>query len=235
MFLFKYLKYIKKLVYKQIIFLMDIIKNYFYPNKTDILDPLSLVIKLYIYSFKSMGTKISILNNKIVLQEVGIFQSTVRSINGDTKTDIINMLFPLTYACEIYLSELSCKKYKCIFEQSIMAFDKLNSIYQLNEITHNIEQLKNIVTNFLLNPNFNPKTIILNWEEPASILKKSFYKQTNSIWTEDRLAILFGYINEISNVQSEEGTLHLLESLSSFMNYIDFIVVKLISDLHLLR
>jgi len=115
------------------------------------------------------------------------------------------------------------------------SFDKLNEIYQLNEITHNIEQLKNIVTNFISNPNFNPKTIILNWEEPASILKKSFYKQTNSIWTEDRLSILFGYINEISNTQSEESIEHLLDSLSSFMDYIDYIVVKLISDLHLLR
>ena len=216
---------------------MEIIKNFLYPNKNDILDPLSLVIKLYIYSFKPMGTKISILNNKINIQESGIFQSTVRTFKGDTKNDIINMLFPLTFACEIYLGELELKlnnvdfqpRYKYIFEQTIKALDKLN------EITHNIEQLKNIVMNFLSNKNFNPKTIILNWEDPASILKKSFYKQTNSVWTENRTNILFGYINEIANSHSDEITEHLINSLSTFMNYIDLIVIKLITELHLLR
>lgn len=214
---------------------MDILKKFLYPNKNDILDPLSLVIKLYILSFKPNGTKISILNNKIIIQEVGIFQSTVRSINGDTKNDIINILFPLTYACEIYLKDTENIKYRYIFEQIIKSFDKLNEIYQVNEITHNIEQLKNIVTNFLSDIDFNPKTVILNWEEPPSVLKKSFYKQTNSIWTEDRLNILFGYINEIINSEIDEIKYYLINSLSSFMNYIDLIVVKLINNLHLLR
>jgi hypothetical protein len=214
---------------------MDVIKNFFYPNKNDILDPLSLIIKLYIYSFKPIGTKISILNNKIDIQEIGVFQSTVRTIKGDTKNDLINMLFPLTYACEIYLRNDTHSKYKCIFERTIKSLDNLNEVYQINETGHNIEQLKNIITNFLSEDNFNPKTIILNWEEPASMLKKSFYKQTNSIWTKDRLDILFGYVNEISNAQSEELIYHLIISLSSYMNYIDLIVIKLISDLHLLR
>ena len=214
---------------------MEVIKNFFYPNKNDILDPLSLIIKLYIYSFKPLGTKISILNNKIDIQDIGVFQSTVRTIKGDTKNDLINMLFPLTFACEIYLCKNSHSKYKCIFERVIKSLDNLNEVYQINEIAHNIEQLKNIVTNFLSDENFNPQKIILNWEEPASYLKKSFYKQTNSIWTKDRLDILFGYVNEISNTESEELVHLLITSLSTYMNYIDLIVVKLINDLHLLR
>lgn len=214
---------------------MEIIKNFLYPNKNDILDPLSLVIKLYIYSFKQTGTKISILNNKIEIQEPGIFQPTMRALKGDTKNDLINMLFPLTYACEIYLGEISQKKFKSIFERIIIAFDKLNNIYQINEITHNIEQLKNIVKNFILNDNFNPKTIILNWSDPSSILKKSFYKQTNSVWTKNRLDILFGFVNEISNAKSIELEEQLILSLESFMIYIDILVVKIITDLHLLR
>lgn len=214
---------------------MEIVKNFLYPNKNDILDPLSLIIKLYIYSYKPIGTKISILNNKIDIQEIGIFQSTVRTLKGDTKNDLINMLFPLTFACENYLNEIQRDKYKCIFEQAIKAFDKLNELYQINETAHNIEQLKNIMINFLENKNFNPKTIILNWDDKASELKKSFYKQTNSVWNKDRLDIIFGHINEISNSESDDLTAQLIISLSSFMNCMDLIVVKLINDLHLLR
>lgn len=96
---------------------MDIIKNFFYPNKNDILDPLSLVIKLYIYSFKPAKTKISMLNNKIEFQEDGMFQSTVRTFNRDTKNDLINMLLPLTFACETYLTDEDRTKYIKIFEE----------------------------------------------------------------------------------------------------------------------
>ena len=214
---------------------MNLIKNFLYPNKNDILDPLSTVIKLYIYSFKPLGTKMSILGNKIVIQDIGIFQSTVRTINRDTKTDLINILFPLVYACEIYLSDNSDQKFRIIFKRIIKSLNDLNTIYQINEMNHNIEQLKNIVTNFLSDKNFNPNTIILNWDEPASKLKKSFYAQTNLIWTEDRLNILFGYINEISNTNQDDLINNLVFSLSSFMNYIDLLIVKLITNMHVLR
>ena len=214
---------------------MEIFKSFFYPNKNDIVDPLSMVIKLYIYSFKPIGTKISILNNKINIQESGMFQSTVRTIKGDTKNDLINMLFPLAFACETYLNETSQKRFKNIFEQIIRTFEKLNEVYQINEITHNIEQLKNIVINFLSNNKFNPKTIISNWEEPASILKKSFYSQTNSVWTSNRLGVLFGLVNEITSATSDDIIEQLIYSLSTYMDYIDILVVKLINDLHLLR
>lgn len=214
---------------------MEVIKKILYPNKNDILDPLSLVIKLYIYSFKPVGTKISILNNRVEFQEAGIFQSTVRTLNRDTKNDLINMLFPLTYACEKYLNFNNKEKYRCIFQQVLISLDKLNQIYQSNEITHNIEQLKNIITKFIGEKKFNPDTIISNYNEPASVLKKSFYTQTNSVWTENRLKILIGYIEEISTSESEENTLALIVSLNSFMIWIDLLVVKLITDLHLLR
>ena len=215
---------------------MDFIKNFFYPNKTDILDPLSVIIKLFIYAYKPLGTKISIIKNKLIIQEVGIFQSTVRSINRDTKNDLINILFPLTFACELYLNELNYKKYKCIFEKILISFDNLNEIYQINEITHNIEQLKNILNSFLEDDNFDAKVIISNWDDPSSILKKSFYKQTNSVWTKERLEILFGHIYEILNSSTNNDSIELLIiSLSCFMNYIDSLVIKMIDNLHLLR
>jgi len=67
------------------------------------------------------------------------------------------------------------------------------------------------------------------------MLKKSFYTQTNSVWTSNRLEILFGYITEISNSDLDETTSILILSLNTFMNYIDLLVCGLITDLHLLK
>ena len=214
---------------------MESLIKIIYPNKNDILDPLSLVIKLYIYSFKPNGTKISILNNKIHFQDKGIFQSTIRTLNGDTKNDLIYMLFQLTYACEKYIQCHEKKDFQVVFKKVIQSLDKLNQIYKSNEITHNIEQLKNIINKYIQESKFNPETIILNYNEPASQLKKSFYSQTNTVWSEDRIIVLIKYIKEIINSESDENTKLLIVSLNSFMNWIDMNVVKLINDLHLLR
>jgi hypothetical protein len=214
---------------------MEALKKIIYPNKNDILDPLSLVIKLYIYSFKPIGTKISILNNRIEFQDTGIFQSTVRTINGDTKNDLINMLFPLTFACEKYLDVNNKQKFLEIFEKVICSLDRLNQIYKSNEITHNIEQLKNIINKFIEGENFCPNTIILNYNEPASKFKKNFYTQTDTVWDNNRLTILTNYIEEVKKSESEENISALILSLNVYMNWIDLIVVKSINELHLLR
>ena len=68
---------------------MDLLKS---SSKNDTLDPLSVIIKLFIYAHKSVGTKLSIGSNKIIIQEPGIFQGTVRKLCGDQKNDI-NIIF----------------------------------------------------------------------------------------------------------------------------------------------
>ena len=51
-------------------------------NKNDILDPLSIIIKLFVYSYKPTGSKISIGNNRIYIQESTYIQGVLRKING---------------------------------------------------------------------------------------------------------------------------------------------------------
>ena len=55
--------------------------------KQYILDPLSVIIKLAIISHKPVGTKISICNNLVGIQENGIFQPIVRFMLQNTKED----------------------------------------------------------------------------------------------------------------------------------------------------
>jgi hypothetical protein len=217
---------------------MESIKSFLYPNKSDILDPFSCIIKLFIYSFKPLGTKLSIVGNKLEIQNINIFQSTIRTIQRDTKTDLINLLFPITFACEKYLSTESVKQspiLKQIFYQVLKSLDNLNRVYQVNEISHNIEQLRNIVLSFINASDFNVQLVIHNWTDACSTLKKGFYIQTSAIWTEQRYNIVFGIINELFSETSPEKIDKLVSSLNTFMGFIDLGVVSLIQGLHLLR
>lgn len=210
---------------------MDLIRNFIYPNKNDLLDPLTVIIKLFLYSYKSKGTKLSIYNNKLIIQENTIYQGTLRTIYGDTKNDLNIIQFPIIFACSHYLSSINKKKYLCIFEKAINSFDKLKETYNGNEILYSIDQIKNIIESFIKNDDFNPTLIISNYDNPSNKIKHSIYTHLNTIWTEDRLSILFSYINEIINNNSVELINNLLFSLSSFMDYIDKISYNIINTL----
>lgn len=65
------------------------IKQFIYPTKNNILDPLSVIIKLFIFSYSEKDSKISVLNNRLIIQDGSYLQATYRIINGDNKNDII--------------------------------------------------------------------------------------------------------------------------------------------------
>lgn len=210
---------------------MNIVKDIVYLSKNDTLDPLSAIIKLFIYYYKPVGTKISISNNKIIIQERGLFQGTVRKIYRDTKNDINIIFYPVIFACQYFLSLDNKKMFIKIFEIVCESFNKLKETYSGNEIIYNIDQLKNIIESFLKNEKFNPSTIISNYDTPSNKIKQDIYTHLSTIWNESRLNILFGYIEEILITKSDELLLSLIFSLSSFADCIDIISNNLINNL----
>lgn len=200
-------------------------------NKNDTLDPLSIIIKLFVYSYKPIGTKISISNNKLYIQENGVFQSAVRSFYRDSKNDINIIYFPIIFACRFYLSVENKKKFLSLFNKLLDSFDKMKETYQGNEIIYNIDQLRNIVYSFIEYTDFDPNTIIPNYDSAGGKIKQDIYKHLNSIWTNKRLGVIFGYIDEILDSSSNELINSLINSLNMYMNCVDLITFNLITNL----
>ena len=200
-------------------------------NKNDTLDPLSIIIKLFIYGYKPIGTKMSISNNRIVIQENGIFQSAVRSIFRDSKNDINIIFFPIIFACKYYLSDIEKNSYLPLFTKLLDSFDKLKETYQGSEIIYNIDQLKNIIISFIENNNYDPNLILSHYDSPGGKIKQDIYKHLNSIWTVRRINVIFGYINEILESSSAELTNNLINALNAYMNCVDMIIYNLITIL----
>jgi hypothetical protein len=200
-------------------------------HKNDTLDPLSVVIKLFIYKYKNVGTKISIGKNKILIQESGLFQSTVRTLFRDSKNDINIIFFPIIFACKFYLNETNKQKYLPLFNSLIDSFDKLKDTYQGNEIIYNIGQLQNIIISFIEKQNFDPNTILPNYDSTGGQIKQNIYNHLNSVWNKKRINVIFGYIDEILESTTIELTNNLIFSLNSYMNCIDMIIYNLITNL----
>lgn len=95
-----------------------------------IFDPLTTIIKLAILKNKKIGTKISINNNNIYIQEIGMFQSIVRYYYGDTKNDIHYLSVPIELACNMYINDKIISKIPDIILLFKCAQDGLTNLMQ---------------------------------------------------------------------------------------------------------
>jgi len=200
--------------------------------KNDTLDPLSVIIKLFIYAHKPVGTKLSIGHNKINIQEPGMFQGTVRKLYGDKKNDVNIIFFPIIFACQSYLGN---KKFRArfirVFDIVVGSFDNLKETYQGNEIIYNIAQLKSIAQNFIDNDAFGPNILYGSYDSAGGKIKQEIYSHINTIWTDSRLNVIFGMMDEILLTTSNEIVLGLVNALNIYMGCVDMLTFNLITNL----
>ena len=200
--------------------------------KNDTLDPLSVIIKLFIYAHKQVGTKLSIGSNKINIQEPGMFQGTVRKYYGDQKNDVNIIFFPIIFACKYYLGNKKLRaRFIHLFSIVVGSFDKLKETYQGNEIIYNIDQLKSIAQNFIDNETFDPNILYSSYDSPGGKIKQGIYTHINTIWNESRLNVIFGMIEEIIHTTAIDIRSGLVNSLNIYMGCIDMLTFNLITNL----
>lgn len=212
---------------------MSIVRQLLYPTKNNILNPLSVIVKLFIFSYYDKNSKLSIINNKIIIQENSYLQSTYRTINGDTKNDINILFFPILYACQKYIHNNEKKNiFEKIFNESLFSLDKLNETYKGDEIINNINNLKNIITSFIEIDEIKINVINSNNSTEIYEIKKNIYSHLDKIWNENRITILFSYVEEILNSKTKELEKILINSLSIFMDFIDSLTLDLLKNLN---
>ena len=107
-------------------------------------------LKLFVYSYKPTGSKISIGNNRIYIQESTYIQGVLRKINGDTKNDITILMCPVLYACTYYLKNKEIRhEYIPIFKGAIEGLVNMKQTYSGTPIIYNIEHIINTIQMFL--------------------------------------------------------------------------------------
>jgi hypothetical protein len=208
---------------------MEAINNISTTNsKNDILDPLSVIVKLFIYYYKPIGTKISVGNNRIYIQDITYIQGFLRRYNGDTKNDITILLSPIIYSCIMYLKNPETRTiYLPIFEKSLQGLNNLKQTYANTAIIYNIEHIINIIQMFVNEDTTNVNNII-NPETPLFKIKENIYGQLNQVWTVERINILFGFVKDIVEVNNLLLKNTLLDGLCKFMDCMDIFVSNIL-------
>jgi hypothetical protein len=193
-------------------------------NEKYILDPLSVIIKLSILSKKPIGTKISVYNNIIYIQEVGIFQSLVRYIFKSNKIDIQYLYNPIEIACNYFLNENYIRinpNIKNLFIDAQKGINILIETYKtFTIITHTLYMYYNIISNYL-GEKFNKNLFIK--DTISELYNKELIIKLNNIWNNDRIKIILNMIEYIN-----KGDQNSIKCLEEFMVIIDEEVIKLL-------
>lgn len=193
-------------------------------NAKYILDPLSIIIKLAILSKKQIGTKISVYNNVLFIQEVGIFQSLVRYVFKSNKIDIQYLYNPIEIACNYFLSEQFVRitpNIKNLFIDAQKGIKSLIETYKtFTIITHTLYMYYNIISNYL-GDRYNKNLFIK--DTISELYNKELINKLNSIWNADRIKIVLNMIEYIN-----KGDENSIKCLEEFMIIIDDEVKKIL-------
>jgi hypothetical protein len=172
------------------------------------------------------GKALKIFNNRITIDQAGYFQGTARMLfTNSVKTDITILTMPILYACNTYLKS-NKEQYLFLFEKAIEAFNILKISYEGNEIIHTIDSLIGFIREYM-DTNTNVVNAIYNTD--SGRLKQAFYNSISKVWTEERLTILFGIINQLRLNGTQINSL--VTVLEAYMNFIDEKVHDIITGL----
>jgi len=178
--------------------------KYLFPrqNKSQIIDPLSTIIRLAIISYKPVGTKISISDNRLYIQDISLLQGTERTLKGDQKEDLLNMYIHIENACKLYLK--GDEKIVWFFSKAKEGLIILKQTYKdFPVIIRCLVSYIKIIEKYINNENaseIHDSTYIDNSTVLDEMdIRKKIYEKLGKMWTTRKITIVYEILQEIDS------------------------------------
>lgn len=198
-------------------------------NTSQVLDPISCLIRLVLLIYKPPGTKLSFCNNKIIFQEPDLLQSTKRWTAGDNRSHIHNLYNPIFKISLWY--DVSKVELIYLLEKSKKGLEILLECYNTDEsnvvshsITYYLKTIDNILNNNLEN----------NLDEKLSETTDIYSIKLKNLWSENEINIVYLLLLEIdekSNSNKFNNTQSLIYSIEHILEGKDDILQNVVNKL----
>ena len=210
-------------------------------NEKQILDPLTTIIKIALLYFYTDGTKLSINNNSIDIQESGNFQGLIRWMYGDSRDKLYNLKEPIKN-CLKWFPFSKYRNLKIIYTHCILGLEKLKESYSntsSNITIHIIEYYVKIIQDNLdeIESKLNNKELDINIEQSV-ILNDKLQKNIKEIWTYKDISLVNNFFEILISRKKENKDINnvfvsLLEFLREKDNKIKLYITKYTTELSL--
>lgn len=200
--------------------IQDITKN----NKKSmqILEPLSTIIRLGIISFKEIGTKIAINNNKLYIQTPNITQGVVRWTYGNNREEVHFLLKPIVRALSLY-KPTEDDNLKNIYNTAINGLKFLKKSYNNSSSTlcHALDLYITLIEDTINgNQNMNlEKYSNIDNDGLAESLEISLNTKINleslfkNVWKSEEITLISGMISLANSSQEKKNYISAIEAI----------------------
>ena len=178
-------------------------KNINDKNKSQVLDPLSSLIRLALLNYKPIGTKLSFYNNTINFQEPDFLQSAKRWSSGDNRNQIHNLYNPIFKIHQWY--DIKQPQFVFILKKAKSGLQNLIQCYTKDSstISHSINYYIETIDN-ILNDNIK-KDDLENTTDIYSIKLKD-------LWSDREIQIIHLLLQDIDE-KNNQGKFNNIDSL----------------------
>jgi hypothetical protein len=208
----------------------SLLMNFLKKKKSDkqILDPLTTIIKIALLSFYEKGSKLSIINNKICIQEPTFYQGTVRWTYGDSRCKLYNLREPIEY-CMLWFPYSRYKELKDIYLLAIDGLKKLKESYNTCD-SDDYDLIDHLIDYYIkiINENFRnmEKKVNEGLLEQSVILNDRLQGQIKKIWKKEDILLINGYFNILKSNNNNNN--RVFDSINVFLDGKDEIIQKFI-------
>jgi len=184
------------------------IKSFFEKKDTyNILEPITTLLKICLLKYHTIGTKLSVKDNKLSLIKPSLVQGYIRWENGDNRNDLHNLYVPLIKVIE--WDYFNVPK-DAVIKIAINGLLNLKKTYEDNSIIqYTIDHFINIMKGKDINNDDLPP-IINTYDGLSNIMI--------NMWNENQLDIVFKIILEIDITKDIELQNTLINSLNIILN-----------------
>ena len=190
---------------------MDLVKSQPKEKIDMILEPLQVLTQLAILSFLPVGTKISINNNILFLQQPTMFQGVVRWYQNDNKDDLFYLFHAIRRYYKWYKNR-DDEVFGKILELAIKGIEKLIDTYNkvgITTITHTLNLYKNILE--------QESDELFKDDSNNSISVDDVFENVTDLYDRKLLVVLYS-VFEIMMEETDERNIQLyVEGLNSLL------------------
>ena len=203
---------------------MDLVKSHPKEKIDMILEPLQVLTQLAILSFLPVGTKISISNNILHLQQPTMFQGVVRWYQNDNKDDLFYLFHAIRRYYKWYKNR-DDEVFTKILSHAIVGIEKLIQTYNkvgITTITHTLSLYKNILT--------QDSDELFKDESETSISVDDVFKKITEVYDRKMLVVIYSVFQIMSEETNQQNIDLYVAGLNNILKPTQNIIHKWIID-----
>ena len=189
---------------------MDLLKTHTKERMDMILEPLQVMIQLSILSHCPIGTKVSVSENLLHIQQPSLVQGVVRYWHNDKKDDLYYLFNAIRRYYSWYKSQ-NHKIFNYILNHSINGINNLMDTYRSSDqhtITHTLSLYKNVL-------DMDKEELFKSSNDTTTI--DEVFKNITNIYDDKSLKVIYNTLKKLEEEKIESNKQNYIKSLYYFL------------------